>query len=146
MFYFQLDVTPMVQDAKKVASNIRDQPSIGKWRDSNQKLLDSVGKVRKAVAGPEPIPDVSALNLSKKSNNAVNFFNFYLTFVCHSDVQMLHLVHLCQVANTPHLDHHHPRQMTRMKCLDTLLKPISLFWFVVVVTFNIKPFIHVQGF
>jgi len=65
VLYCQLDVTPMVQDAKKVASNIRDQPSIGKWRDSNQKLLDSVGKVRKAVAGPEPIPDVSALNLSK---------------------------------------------------------------------------------
>lgn len=58
----------MVQDAKQVATNMRDQPSIKQWRDSNQKLLDSVGKVRKAVAGPDkvpPPPDISALNLSK---------------------------------------------------------------------------------
>ena len=57
----------MVQDAKAVAGNIRDQGKIGKWRDSNQKLLDSVGKVRKAVAGPEPPPppppDMSGLQI-----------------------------------------------------------------------------------
>ena len=71
----------MVQDAKKVASNIRDQPSIGKWRDSNQKLLDSVGKVRKAVAGPEPIPDVSALNLSRTLLRGKHVFHFVFNFV-----------------------------------------------------------------
>lgn len=72
----------MVQDAKKVASNIRDQPSIKQWRDSNQKLLDSVGKVRKAVAGPEPIPDMNALNLSIKTiNNQLNPSPFVYVFV-----------------------------------------------------------------
>ena len=72
----------MVQDAKKVASNIRDQPSIKQWLDSNQKLLDSVGKVRKAVAGPEPIPDMNALNLSIKTiNNQLNPSPFVYVFV-----------------------------------------------------------------
>ena len=62
-----LDVTPMVQNAKSVATNMRDQGAIKQWRDANQKLLDSVGQVRKAVAGPDavpPPPDMSALNLS----------------------------------------------------------------------------------
>lgn len=66
---FAADVTPMVQDAKAVATNMRDQGSINQWRDSNKKLLESVGKVRKAVAGPDPVPpppDMSSLNLSKK--------------------------------------------------------------------------------
>jgi hypothetical protein len=48
---------------------MRDQGSINQWRDSNKKLLESVGKVRKAVAGPDPVPpppDMSSLNLSKK--------------------------------------------------------------------------------
>ena len=30
-----------------------DQGSIGQWRASNKELLDSVGQVRKAVAGPD---------------------------------------------------------------------------------------------
>ncbi|KAK4035676.1 vinculin [Daphnia magna] len=63
----QANVTPMVQDAKSVATNMRDQGSINQWRDSNKKLLESVGKVRKAVAGPDPIPpppDVSSLSLN----------------------------------------------------------------------------------
>lgn len=71
-----IDVTPMVQDAKAVAGNIRDQGAINKWRDSNQKLLDSVGQVRKAVAGPEPPPDMSGLNLSK----AITPFLFFIRF------------------------------------------------------------------
>lgn len=65
----------MVQDAKAVATNMRDQGSIKQWRDSNKKLLDSVGKVRKAVAGPDvvPPPDMSALSLSKwKKNDATS--------------------------------------------------------------------------
>jgi vinculin len=70
----------MVQDAKKVASNIRDQPSIKQWRDSNQKLLDSVGKVRKAVAGPEPIPDMNALNLSKSYKKYRFYHNICLYY------------------------------------------------------------------
>lgn len=63
----QANVTPMVQNAKSVATNMRDQGSIKQWRDANQKLLDSVGEVRKAVAGPDavpPPPDMSALNLN----------------------------------------------------------------------------------
>jgi len=64
----QANVTPMVHDAKAVAGNIRDQPTIGQWRASNAQLLDSVGKVRVAVAGPDqqppalPEPPISAMS------------------------------------------------------------------------------------
>ena len=67
----------MVHDAKAVAGNIRDQPTIGQWRASNAQLLDSVGKVRVAVAGPDqqppalPEPPISAM-----SN--LNFGQFFL--------------------------------------------------------------------
>lgn len=63
----QTNVTPMVRDAKAVAGNIRDQGKAGQWRDSNKNLLDSVGQVRIAVAGPdavvEPEIDMASLQL-----------------------------------------------------------------------------------
>lgn len=50
----------MVQDAKSVACNMGNQGSINQWRASNKELLDSVGQVRKAVAGP----DAEKLNMA----------------------------------------------------------------------------------
>lgn len=51
----QANVTPMVQDAKSVATNMGNQGAINKWRASNKELLDSVGQVRLAVAGPDAL-------------------------------------------------------------------------------------------
>ncbi len=45
----------MVQDAKSVATNMGNQGAINKWRASNKELLDSVGQVRLAVAGPDAL-------------------------------------------------------------------------------------------
>uniref|UniRef100_A0A915KL75 Uncharacterized protein n=1 Tax=Romanomermis culicivorax TaxID=13658 RepID=A0A915KL75_ROMCU len=39
----------MVQDAKHVALNPRDQNAAGGWRNSNRNLLDAVGGVRNAI-------------------------------------------------------------------------------------------------
>jgi hypothetical protein len=60
----------MVQDAKRVATNMGDQGSINQWRTSNKELLDSVGEVRKAVAGPDALkaPDMSGLSLGNYSD------------------------------------------------------------------------------
>jgi len=63
----QANVTPMVRDAKAVAGNIRDQGKANQWRGTNKDLLDSVGQVRIAVAGPdavvEPQIDMASLQL-----------------------------------------------------------------------------------
>ncbi|KRZ67442.1 Vinculin [Trichinella papuae] len=42
-------IPPMVNDAKQVALNPRDQSAAGRWRDSNKKLVDAVGSVRRAL-------------------------------------------------------------------------------------------------
>ncbi|XP_057332739.1 vinculin isoform X11 [Microplitis mediator] len=58
-------VTPMVQDAKAVAMNITDAPSISHWRESNRALLNSVGQVRKALhLDQRTSPDISQLRIS----------------------------------------------------------------------------------
>lgn len=58
-------VPPMVHDAKVVATNIHDPGAAHNWRDSNKKILDSVRKVRNAVAPPPVIPAPPTLkNLS----------------------------------------------------------------------------------
>ncbi|XP_044585119.1 vinculin isoform X9 [Cotesia glomerata] len=58
-------VTPMVQDAKAVAMNITDGPSISHWRESNRALLNSVGQVRKALHPDQRTsPDISQLHIS----------------------------------------------------------------------------------
>ncbi|CAD6240802.1 GSCOCG00008931001-RA-CDS [Cotesia congregata] len=58
-------VTPMVQDAKAVAMNITDGPSISHWRESNRALLNSVGQVRKALYPDQRTsPDISQLHIS----------------------------------------------------------------------------------
>lgn len=66
-------VPPMVQDAKRVATNINDNVAAHDWRDTNKRLLDSVRKVRNAVAPPPPPqpifapPDVSSLRLNDQA-------------------------------------------------------------------------------
>ncbi|XP_057332737.1 vinculin isoform X9 [Microplitis mediator] len=62
-------VTPMVQDAKAVAMNITDAPSISHWRESNRALLNSVGQVRKALhLDQRTSPDISQLRISDGDN------------------------------------------------------------------------------
>ncbi|XP_026474060.1 vinculin isoform X3 [Ctenocephalides felis] len=62
-------VAPMVQDAKQVALNPSDQSAVSRWRDTNKNLLNSVGKVRRAVmVTPDlpPPPDMNKLYLQAK--------------------------------------------------------------------------------
>uniref|UniRef100_A0A6M2DQL3 Vinculin n=1 Tax=Xenopsylla cheopis TaxID=163159 RepID=A0A6M2DQL3_XENCH len=59
-------VAPMVQDAKHVALNPSDQSAVSRWRETNKNLLNSVGKVRRAVmVTPDlpPPPDMNKLYL-----------------------------------------------------------------------------------
>ncbi|GAU87366.1 hypothetical protein RvY_00232-1 [Ramazzottius varieornatus] len=63
-------IAPMVQDAKAVAADTRNQPAANQWRSSNRNLLDAVGKLREAVtheAQPPvpPMPDMSQMNIGK---------------------------------------------------------------------------------
>ncbi|GAU87367.1 hypothetical protein RvY_00232-2 [Ramazzottius varieornatus] len=62
-------IAPMVQDAKAVAADTRNQPAANQWRSSNRNLLDAVGKLREAVtheAQPPvpPMPDMSQMNIA----------------------------------------------------------------------------------
>jgi len=68
-------IAPMVQNAKGLAQNPRDPTAVGRWRNSNQQLIDAVGAVRKAVTigrddgyplPPEypPPPDMNQLHIS----------------------------------------------------------------------------------
>ncbi|XP_026474059.1 vinculin isoform X2 [Ctenocephalides felis] len=65
-------VAPMVQDAKQVALNPSDQSAVSRWRDTNKNLLNSVGKVRRAVmVTPDlpPPPDMNKLYLQDVLNS-----------------------------------------------------------------------------
>ncbi|XP_065226162.1 vinculin-like isoform X3 [Planococcus citri] len=48
----QAAVAPMVQDAKAVALNIGDPAAASRWRESNKRLLNAVGNIRKALTLP----------------------------------------------------------------------------------------------
>jgi len=56
-------IPPMVTDAKQVALNTRDQPAGNRWRDSNNRLLEAVGDIRRAIK-PDRLPDLSALHMN----------------------------------------------------------------------------------
>uniref|UniRef100_A0A5S6QXE8 Vinculin n=1 Tax=Trichuris muris TaxID=70415 RepID=A0A5S6QXE8_TRIMR len=60
----QAAIPPMVTDAKQVALNPRDQGAVNRWRDSNGKLLDAVGNVRRALE-PTHLPDMRNLDLNE---------------------------------------------------------------------------------
>ncbi|KFD50139.1 hypothetical protein M513_08978 [Trichuris suis] len=60
----QSAIPPMVTDAKQVALNPRDQGAVNRWRDSNGKLLDAVGNVRRALEPPTHLPDMRNLDLN----------------------------------------------------------------------------------
>ncbi|KAK2722872.1 hypothetical protein QYM36_003163, partial [Artemia franciscana] len=55
MSNLQAAVTPLVQDAKCVALDIKDQKAISKWRESSQALIESVGQVRRGVTMDDTI-------------------------------------------------------------------------------------------
>ncbi|XP_045177292.1 vinculin-like isoform X9 [Mercenaria mercenaria] len=67
-------ITPMVQCAKEVSMSPQDQTAANNWRKTNQRLINAVGDVRKAVdTSPEnhyaeemfpPPPDLSQLHIS----------------------------------------------------------------------------------
>ncbi|KRZ51245.1 Vinculin, partial [Trichinella nativa] len=56
-------IPPMVNDAKQVALNPRDQSAAGRWRDSNKKLVDAVGSVRRALE-PSQLPEMKNLDIN----------------------------------------------------------------------------------
>ncbi|KRZ20467.1 Vinculin, partial [Trichinella pseudospiralis] len=57
-------IPPMVNDAKQVALNPRDQSAAGRWRDSNKKLVDAVGSVRRALE-PSQLPEMKNLDINE---------------------------------------------------------------------------------
>ncbi|KAI1289160.1 Vinculin [Halotydeus destructor] len=61
----QSTVSPMVLSAKQVATNIGDSNAVGRWRDSNNALINGVVGVRNAVS--HEVPDLSNLRLSEQS-------------------------------------------------------------------------------
>lgn len=56
----------MVNHAKQLASNPRDQSSANQWRDSNDRLLDSVRSVGDAITG---VPQPKQYTSSSVNNN-----------------------------------------------------------------------------
>ncbi|XP_045177288.1 vinculin-like isoform X5 [Mercenaria mercenaria] len=73
-------ITPMVQCAKEVSMSPQDQTAANNWRKTNQRLINAVGDVRKAVdTSPEnhyaeemfpPPPDLSQLHISEPTFTA----------------------------------------------------------------------------
>jgi len=65
-------ITPMVQCAKAIAQNPRDQVAVNQWRSANQHLIDAVGGMRDAVSlhaqddyhNTTAPPDINALHIS----------------------------------------------------------------------------------
>uniref|UniRef100_A0A1E1XF93 Vinculin n=1 Tax=Amblyomma aureolatum TaxID=187763 RepID=A0A1E1XF93_9ACAR len=47
--YLQGTVTPMIQNAKQVATRISDPVAQSRWRETNKALINAVGQVRQAV-------------------------------------------------------------------------------------------------
>lgn len=56
-------IPPMVNDAKQVAMDPRNQSNANAWRNSNGQLLAAVGGIRQAIA-PDRGPDMSSLVIS----------------------------------------------------------------------------------
>lgn len=70
----QNSVSPMVHDAKFVATNITDPQAASNWRDKNKQLLQNVRNVRSAVTQSPEIPappDLAALNLSASQQERI---------------------------------------------------------------------------
>ncbi|XP_065219511.1 vinculin-like isoform X3 [Planococcus citri] len=61
----QAAVAPMVQDAKAVALNIGDSAAASRWRESNKRLLNAVGNVRKTLTIPG---DLNGLHINDLEN------------------------------------------------------------------------------
>uniref|UniRef100_A0A1B6CKP3 Vinculin n=1 Tax=Clastoptera arizonana TaxID=38151 RepID=A0A1B6CKP3_9HEMI len=59
----QTAMTQMVTDAKSVAINTNNSGSVSAWRESNRKLLNAVGQVRKAVT---VTPDLNNLHIREE--------------------------------------------------------------------------------
>ncbi|KAK0397743.1 hypothetical protein QR680_002248 [Steinernema hermaphroditum] len=57
-------IPPMVNDAKDVAMNPRNQGSVNNWRNSNEHLLSSVRNVGNAISGISATPSHHQSNLS----------------------------------------------------------------------------------
>lgn len=67
----------MVNDAKQVAMDPRNQSNANAWRNSNGQLLAAVGGIRQAIA-PDRGPDMSSLVIS-----GTFVRRLFLLFFCH---------------------------------------------------------------
>ena len=67
-------IAPMVQNAKQVALNINDPKAASRWRDSNNRLIDAVVKVRDAVT-PDYLSEMDKLRIA---GQLLSFFSFLL--------------------------------------------------------------------
>ncbi|VDP09801.1 unnamed protein product [Soboliphyme baturini] len=70
-----LPIPPMVNDAKQIALNPRDQYAGNRWKDSNRALLDAVGQVRKAIL-PESLPNLAGLDIGGLSSTLPRSFRW----------------------------------------------------------------------
>lgn len=64
----QSSISPMVQEAKNVSTNINDPIHASNWREANKHLLQNVRNIRSAINNlPEvpEMPDLSALHLNQ---------------------------------------------------------------------------------
>ncbi|EDS39596.1 vinculin [Culex quinquefasciatus] len=65
----QASISPMVQEAKNVSTNINDPIHASNWREANKHLLQNVRNIRSAITHlPEvpEMPDLSALHLNQQ--------------------------------------------------------------------------------
>ncbi|XP_052862954.1 vinculin isoform X1 [Anopheles cruzii] len=70
----QASISPMVQEAKNVSTNIADPVAASNWREANKALLQSVRNVRSAIThAPEvpEMPDLAQLRLGQQTSEAV---------------------------------------------------------------------------
>ncbi|XP_055532948.1 vinculin [Wyeomyia smithii] len=69
----QQSISPMVQEAKNVSTNISDPIHASNWREANKQLLQNVRNIRSAINNvpdvPE-MPDLSALHVSQQHQEA----------------------------------------------------------------------------
>lgn len=92
-------IPPMVNDAKQVAMDPRNQANANTWRNSNGQLLAAVAGIRQAIA-PDRAPDMSSLVISGMFPRLLAFlFSFTAATLLRRSMSLLFVtVVLCAIS------------------------------------------------
>lgn len=88
----------MVNDAKQVAMDPRNQANANTWRNSNGQLLAAVAGIRQAIA-PDRAPDMSSLVISGMFARLLAFLFLFHRRYLAPPLDVSSLRHCCSVCD-----------------------------------------------